>query len=70
MFCYMKLVVVLTTIIILIECKPNVQRCANFCLEGIAIEYEDSLGMTYKQGRILYSVDKLFVSTNRISLLM
>ena len=44
----MKIVVLLTTIIIINECKPNVQRCANFCLEGIAIDYEDSLGMTYK----------------------
>ena len=71
MFCYMKIVVLLTTIIIINDCKPNVQRCANFCLEGIAIDYEDSLGMTYKHlNKVLYSVDKLFVLANRIGLLM
>ena len=50
MFCYMKIVVLLTTIITLNECKPDVLRCKSFCDEGLAIDYEDSslLGMTYK----------------------
>ena len=46
----MKIVVLLSTVITLNECKPDALRCKSFCEEGLAIDYEDSaqLGMTYK----------------------
>ena len=55
MFCYMKIVVLLTTIITLNECKPDVLICKSFCEEGLAVDYEDSfkLGMTYKHLKYL-----------------
>ena len=50
MFYYMKIVVLLSTVITLNECKPDALKCKSFCEEGLAIDYEDSaqLGMTYK----------------------
>ena len=65
MFCYTKIVLLLTTIITLNECKPecNVLKWKSFCEEGLAIDYEDisQLGMTYKHSkyllRILYTDD-------------
>ena len=64
----MKTVVLLTTIITLNECKPDVLRCKSFCEEGLAIDYEDLFQlsmMTYKHLkyvlRILYNLmDYLF----------
>ena len=51
----MKIVLLLTTIINLNECKPecNVLRWKSFCEEGLAIDYEDisQLGMTYKHSK-------------------
>ena len=77
-FCYTKIVLLLTTIITLNECKPecNVIRWKSFCEEGLAIDYEDKsqLGMTDKLSklilRILYTDDWLFVLTNRNDLHM
>ena len=51
----MKIVVLLTTIITLNECKPDMLRCKSFCEEGLAIDYEDlfQLSMTYKHLKYL-----------------
>ena len=64
----------LTTIITLNECKPDVLRCKSLCEEGLAIDYEDGshlLGMTYKHLKYFIKlVSRLFVSTNRNGLHM
>ena len=71
MFYNIKIVVLLTAIIILNECKPNKLRCSNFCQEGIAIDYEDSSqqGMTYKHSNQLkYSISLIYYLFQQIEL--
>ena len=69
----MKIVVLLTTIITLNECKPDMLRCKSFCEEGLAIDYEDlfQLSMTYKHLKYLeyfiQLIDYLFQQIEMVS---